>query len=394
MVHIFRRPVPAITPPIKVAHVAFSLQTGGMERLLVEFARRADRRRFCLHFFSLTDRGVPAEDIEDAGWPVDCLAKASGFRWRAVRRLQQAFRQHRIQVVHTHNTGAMIYGALAARWAGVPAVVHTRHGQRFGASRRQTWIFAAASRFMDRIVGVSQDSMDQCIREGVPSTRVRAIWNGIDLSRFAYTGSRPGGPAVLVARLVPEKDLPTLMQAAALVAQHEPAFRLQIAGDGPCMPEARETIARLGLHDHVRLLGECRDVPAVLQRASMFVMSSQTEGISLTLLEAMACGLPVVATRVGGNSEVVQHGQTGWLVPAGDVRELADAVQRLWRNEDEAQRLGRAGRERVEQYFDVQRMVSQYEDLYCEVLEDHIARKRRRPSAADNPIAQDEVHPM
>jgi glycosyltransferase involved in cell wall biosynthesis len=368
MIQLFSRSPKSVVEPFGVAHVAFSLQTGGMERLLVEFARRADRDRFRLHFFSLTDRGVPAEDIEHAGWPVYCLAKLPGFRWRAVRQLKDAFKQHGVRVVHTHNTGAMIYGALAARWAGVRAVIHTRHGQRFGARRRQTWTFAALSRLMDRIVGVSEDSARLCIREGVPPGRVRTIWNGIDLTRFAYTGSCPGGPAVLVARLVPAKDLPTLLQAAALVVRREPAFRLQVAGDGPCMPEARQTIQDLDLQDHVQLLGECRDVPAVLRQASLFVMSSRTEGISLTLLEAMACGLPVVATRVGGNTEVVQDGQTGWLVPAGDVQRLADAVERLWLDVEEGRRFGLAGRERVVRHFDIERMVRQYEDLYREVL--------------------------
>jgi glycosyltransferase involved in cell wall biosynthesis len=304
------------------------------------------------------------------------LAKRSGFRWSAVRSLAAAFRQHEIHVVHTHNSGAMIYGALAAKLAGGRAVIHTRHGQRFGASRRQNWSFACISRLIDRIVGVSQDSAQQCIREGVPSGRVRTIWNGIDVTRFAYAGSSPGGPAVLVARLVPEKDLPTLLQAVALLVQREPTFRLQVAGDGPCMQETRQTIQRLELNDHVELLGECRDVPSVLRRASLFVLSSRTEGISLTLLEAMACGLPIVATRAGGNGEVVEDGRTGLLVPVGDAEQLAAAVQRLWRDPDESRRFGEAGRERVVQHFDVNRMVGQYEDLYREVLAERAGEKR------------------
>lgn len=363
--------------PLGVAHVAFSLRTGGMERLLVEFARHADRERFRLNFFSLTDRGPPADDIEALGWPIDCLRKPPGFRWGAVRWLTKAFRQHGIRIVHTHNSGAMIYGALAARMAGVGAVIHTRHGQRFGASRRQNWTFAGISRLMDRVVGVSQDSAQQCIREGVPAGRVRTICNGIDLTRFTYAGSSAGGPAVLVARLVPEKDLPTLLQAVALLVRREPGFRLQVAGDGPCMQETRQALEQLGLNDHVQLLGECRDVPSVLRRASLFVLSSRTEGISLTLLEAMASGLPVVATRVGGNTEVVQDGRTGWLVPVGDAEQLAGAMERLWRNPDQARQFGEAGRQRVVQHFDVARMVGQYEDLYREVLAERGAGKRR-----------------
>jgi sugar transferase (PEP-CTERM/EpsH1 system associated) len=356
--------------PLGVAHIAFSLQTGGMERLLVEFARHADRQRFRLDFFSLTDRGAPADDIEDLAWPVHCLGKASGFRWSAVCRLAKEFRRLNTQVVHTHNSGAMIYGALAARLAGVPTVIHSRHGQRFGASRRQNWTFATMSRLIDRVVGVSEDSAQQCLREGVSASRVRTIWNGIDLARFSFAGNQPNGPAVLVARLVPEKDLPTLLRAVALLVQREPAFRLQVAGNGPCLEETRQAIQQLGLTNHVQLLGERRDVPEILRQASLFVLPSRTEGISLTLLEAMACGLPIVATRVGGNAEVVEHGRTGWLVPAGDAEQMAEAITRVWRNPDESRRFGQAGRQRVERHFDVQRMVRNYEHLYREVLDE------------------------
>ena len=134
------------------------------------------------------------------------------------------------------------------------------------------------------------------------------------------------------------------------------------------MSDARQMLQQYGLQGHVELLGERRDVPQILQQASLFVLSSRTEGISLTLLEAMASGLPVVATRAGGNSEVVEDGRTGKLVPVGDFQQLADALQSVWQNPEQARRFGDAGRERVERLFDVNRMVRQYEQLYGEVL--------------------------
>ncbi len=171
-------------------------------------------------------------------------------------------------------------------------------------------------------------------------------------------------PAVLVARLSPEKDIDTLLRATALVVRQDASFRLEIAGDGPCMSSLRQTSASLGLEEHVRFLGEVRDVAALLARAGLFVLSSLSEGISLTLLEAMACGLPLIATRVGGNPEVICDGETGFLVPPQNPRALADALLRLRCDHLLCVRLGEAGRRRVEAMFDVRRMVVQYEALY------------------------------
>ncbi len=380
----FGSPTP-LEPPYGVAHVAYSLQTGGMERLLVEYARRADRDEFRLHFYSLTDAGTPAEDIAACGWPIACLGKLSGFRGSVVRRLAKAFQRDGIQIVHTHNSGAMIYGVLAARLAGAQAIIHTRHGQRFGASTRQTWTFAAFTRWIDRVVSVSQDGVQRCRREGVPANRVRLVHNGIDWTRFSRTGPLGDGPAILVARLVPEKDLPNLLAATAQVVSREPAFRLQIAGDGPCLPETRQMIAEQGLDQHVQLLGERRDVPELLQQASLFVLPSLTEGISLTLLEAMASGLPVVATRVGGNAEVVEHGRTGLLVPASDAGQLAEAILQIAGDRELAQRFGAAGRERVQQLFDATHMVRQYEAMYREVLSERAGKRRVEDGGSGGP---------
>lgn len=355
--------------PRGVAHIAFSLKTGGMERLLVEFARNADRQRFRLNYFCLTEAGTPAQDIEHCGWPVQTLHKREGFRWSAVTHLAREFRRNRIAVVHSHNSGAMVYSALASRLAGVRAVIHTRHGQRFGAGQRQTLVFACLTRLIDRVVGVSQDSAAMSIREGVSPRRVRTVWNGIDVARFRYTGPTAGGPAVVVARLAPEKDLDTLLRATVSIVAQDPTFRLQIVGDGPCLPEVRRQVEQLQLTGQVQVLGERRDVPAILQAASVFVLPSKTEGISLTLLEAMASGLPVIATRVGGNPEVVQQGRTGWLVPAGDAEQLAAVLQGVRRDPAAAYRMGQAGRRRVEEHFNVVRMVHDYEDLYREVLD-------------------------
>jgi sugar transferase (PEP-CTERM/EpsH1 system associated) len=351
-------------PRLRVAHVSWGLNVGGLEKLLVEFARHADRARFDLHFVSLTTRGTLADDLEAQGWPVTALDEPGGLQPALVLRLAHLFRRARIDVVHTHDERPLLYGAAAARVARVRRVVHTRHGQKARNTRRQRWLFRLASSFADRVVSVSDDAAAWTLREGVAPRRVRTIRNGIDLTRFAYTGPAPDGPVVTVARLSPEKDVATLVRAAAVAVRQLPSFRLEVAGDGVCMPELRQLAAELGLEAHVRFLGEVRDVPALLGRARLFVLPSVEEGISLTLLEAMARGLPVVATRIGGNPEVVADGETGLIIPAREPEVMARAMLRLLCDAEEARRMGQAGRRRVETHFDVRRMVADYEALY------------------------------
>ncbi len=348
---------------LRVVHVVLQLDTGGMEKLLVEFARHADRGGFELRFVSLGSRGCLADDIEACGWPVMALEEPPGLRPGLVLRLARLFRRWGADVVHTHNTKPLIYAGPAARLAGARRVVHTRHGQRFGASRRATTLFRFAARMADRVVCVSDDSVRVSAGEGLVLSKLTRIWNGIDV-RFAYAGPRAGGPVVMVGRMSPEKDVATLLRAAAIAAREHSAFRLEIAGGGVCLPDLRRLVSDLGLGEHVTFLGEVQDIPSLLRRAGLFVLSSLTEGISMTLLEAMAVGLPVVATRVGGNPEVVVDGQTGLLVPPESPAELASAMLRLLHDPEGGHRMGRAGRLWVEQHFDIRRMVADYEALY------------------------------
>jgi glycosyltransferase involved in cell wall biosynthesis len=377
---MFRRAIH--TRRVRVVHVVRQMDVGGMEKLLVEFARHADRDRFDLRFVSLTTRGPVAGEIEACGWPVTALGEPGGLRPALPFRLAGLFGRWRADVVHTHNTAPLLYGAPAARLVRVPGVIHTRHGQHFRAGRRQATAFRLASHLADRVVCVSADSARLSAREGVARGQLRTVWNGIDLARFAYRGPCPGGPAVMVARLSPEKDAATLLRAAALVVRHRPDFRLEIAGTGTCLPDLRRLAGELGLDGCVRFLGEVRDVPALLERAGLFVLPSLSEGVSLTLLEAMARGLPVVATRVGGTPEVVADGETGFLVPAAAPEQLAERITALLDRPDVGRAMGAAGRRRVEEAFSAAAMVGQYERIYDWVLRRAVATRAVRGCVA------------
>ena len=211
---------------------------GGLEKLLVEFARHADRARFDLRFVTLGDRGHLADEIEALGWPVLALGMPTGLRPRAVLELARLFRRERVDVVHTHSEGPLLYGAPAARLAGVGRV--DPHPAPRARPRQQLAAGEAGRRPASRAGSTASSASPTtargtCVAEGVPADRVVTVRNGIDLARFAYTGPRPGGPAVIVARLVPEKDHATLLRAWARVVAEEPDFRLEIAGDGPCL---------------------------------------------------------------------------------------------------------------------------------------------------------------
>jgi len=342
------------------------LDTGGQEKLLLEFARHADRRRFKLYFLSLTTRARLGAEIEAQGWPVVALSQPPGFRPGIAWRIAHWLRRWRIDVVHTHDSKPLIYATPAARMVSAERVVHTRHHARLASiTRRQTWLANFASRLVNDYVCVSKESARIAAQEGVPPGRVRTLWNGVDVERFGCAGPNPLGPAVLVARLSPEKDIATLVRAVALVARENPSFRLEVAGTGPCLAELRQLAKELSVETNVAFLGEVRDVASLLARACLFVLSSLTEGISLTLLEAMSCGLPVVATRVGGNPEVVIDGETGLLVAPRDSVGLARAIQELYRDYARCRQLGSAGRHRVEYHFTVGRMVAAYEAIYA-----------------------------
>ena len=268
-------------------------------------------------------------------------------------------------MVHTHDERPHIYGAIAGRLACIPHIVHTRHrGQNLVVSTRQKLLLRFVATLTDRFICVSHDSARLAEAQGVSRRQLVVIWNGIDTTRFRPHTPVPHGPLVTVARLSPEKDIQTAIRAMALLKDTAPAMHLEIAGDGPCMTDLRELVKNLDVEKQVHLLGQVRNIPALLAHASLFLLPSRTEGISLTLLEAMASGLPVVTTRVGGNPEVVAEGITGWLVPPGDPSALADKLLQVWRDPAAAASLGKAGRARVEAHFDIRHMMAQMEQLY------------------------------
>ncbi len=354
---------------LRVCHVSMTLLTGGLERLLVEFGRHRDAERFYCEFLALDAIGTPGDDLRQMGLEVASVADNASGKLSRLQHLVRRFRTGRFDIVHTHNTLAHFYGSLAAHLAGVPVVVNSQHGRGCGKTWKARLQFRLANRWTDRVIGVSEDAARLCQRDDRRSAeRITAIWNGIDVDRFDFRSPSPEPVAISVARLSKEKDFETLLRAVWILIKEHPDFRLKLVGDGAERSKLEALARDLKLDRNVEFLGERHDIPDLLRQAGFFVSSSTTEGISLTILEAMAVGLPVVTTNVGGNPEIVVEGGTGRLVSPRSPDELALAMRQMLADRDAWPVMGQLGRQRIEKHFNVRSMVRQYEDLYLDLL--------------------------
>lgn len=295
-----------------------------------------------------------------------------------VKHLYSLVRELRIDLIHTHNPSPHFYGALAGFLARIP-VVHTKHGRNYPNKIKKVFLNRVAGYLTRKIIAVSGNAAEVCICvEKVSPDKVMVIHNGIDTGLYApTTDSLPTSQKetqdsvctiAIVARLSPEKDHAILLAACKLLRDRQILFRLIIIGDGPLRSKLEQSVREYGLTSRVEIAGMCNDVANQLRRLDIFVLCSTTEGISLTLLEAMATSIPVVATNVGGNPEVVVDGTTGFLVPAQNPELLADRLSLLIHDKQLRKIMGSAGRKRVEEHFDIRQTVRRYEELYQDVL--------------------------
>jgi sugar transferase (PEP-CTERM/EpsH1 system associated) len=367
-----------MTDPISVVHVVRSLDVGGLENGVVNLVNRAPAgMRHTV--VCMTVAGAFASRLRPEV-EVLALGKKTGHDPRTFVRLVSLLRRLRPSIVHSHNW-ATFDAVLAARLARVPAVIHGEHGRDMtdpeGRNRRRNWLRRASAPLVDRFVAVSEDLRHWLVDDiGLPRPKVVTIHNGVDTIRFAPADSTAARIALglppdelvvgTVGRLDPVKDHATLVRAFAAVARRVRAF-LVIVGDGPCRLELERLVAALGIARRVRLLGERADVPAVLDAVDLFVLPSFAEGLSNTLLEAMAMGIPVVVTRVGGNAELVEDGANGAHVPRHDPEALATAMATYLEDANLRSVHGKSSRQRAVEHFGLERMVAAYTALYRDV---------------------------
>lgn len=313
--------------------------------------------------------GELAAALRRAGVPVHLFPGADrSFSWQALRSLTGLMRQWRPQIAHTHGSLA---GRVAAALAGA-RIVYTKHGlaaaeERAVQLREPNGLLkrASVSLMADRIVAVSEAVKAALVASGAAPERIRVIPGGVDPALYAAVPQPPASVVGALGRLEREKGFDVLLEALALLPGE---VRLVLGGAGFQRDALAAQAAALGLQDRVRMTGFVSDVPAFLGEAGIFVLPSRSEGLGLVLLEAMAAGRPVVASRVGGIPEVVVDEETGLLVPPEDPRALAAALERLLADPALARRMGEAGRQRVAALFSARRMAEQTAALYEELI--------------------------
>lgn len=388
-------------PPL-VVHLIYRLDIGGLETLLVDTINRMPAQRYRHAVVCLTDYTEFAQRITRPGVGLFALHKKPGLGLGSHLALLRLLRRLRPAVLHTYNIGTLEYAAVAML-AGVPVRVHAEHGRDAGdpqgLNRKHNLLRRLLVPVVDRYVPVSHD-LRAWLKEvvGIPDAKNEFIGNGVDTARF-----RPGpvqgdplepwqapGAFVIgtVGRLQDVKHQACLVDAFALLRRLLPddsaRLRLVLVGDGPLRAQLAARIEAAGLGEVAFLAGPRSDVAPVMRSFSLFALPSIAEGTPVTLLEAMASSLPVVASRVGGIPDLVQDGATGTLAPPGDPEALAAALAAYVRDGALAARHGAAGRVRVEQRYSIDAMLSSYLALYDGLCNTKTTLQKRITSCAES----------
>lgn len=359
---------------LKVLHIVLGLQVGGLEKFVLDLtdSYQANVQSTILCLADPHAQYEIATNAEIIRWD-----KGAGFSLSWALKISRLVKKGQYDLIHTHNPSPHFYGSIAGLLTRVP-VVHTKHGRNYPGSFKKVLLNRIASQLSQRIVAVSTDAADVCRQiEKIPASKVQTILNGVDVERF-FPGSQGTlrdelqiGDHIpllgIVARLSSEKNHRLLLDTCQILKSNGSLFHLAIIGDGPLREDLEQGVITRNLEGSVTFLGMRQDIPKLVRAFDVFVLSSRTEGVSLTLLEAMSCCVPVVATDVGGNPEVVVDGVTGFIVPQ-DAKALAQKIKVFIQDAGLREMMGKAGRERVLAKFTLIKAAELYLDLYNSVV--------------------------
>jgi len=372
--------------PIKILHVVGRFGVGGSERQQTELIKRLPPDRFSQVVATMQITGPFFEEINERGIEVIEYPFTAFYNRTALRRyraLAGLIRERGIELVHCHDFYSNIFGTISARLAGTRRIITSRRDIGTMFSTAQRLVQRIAYGLAAAVVANSQAARDVLIRsEHLPARKIHCIYNCVDTDRFQPApppdglaqslGIPPGAPvAGIIASLRPVKGHEIFLRAAAEIHASRPEARFLIVGDGELRENLQQLAAKLSLRDAVIFAGARKDIPQLLNLMTLLVSASHSESLSNAIVEAMACGRPVVATNVGGNPELVIDDQTGYVVEPQDPHALADRALRILSHHALADRLGAAALERVRNDFTPDRLLENMQALYHSVLQNH-----------------------
>lgn len=366
------------TPPLHIVHVTLSLDYGGLERVILHLVNQAPGLGQRVDILCLERPGALAERAEILGAKVYCSKKQPGLRFDTIKAVQEVLDHLKPDVVHTHQIGALFYTGPAARQAKVPVIVHTEHGKTI-TGMKQKLLGWWAARYAQRFYCVSADIQSTLTGFMVPRNKLEVLANGIDTTKLAEPvdtialrrnwNIAPDAVVLgTIGRLAYVKRQDLMLQVFARVCQKIPGAVLLLVGDGEERSKLESIAVQLGVIDQVRFTGFQSEPGKFLHLMSAFLLTSESEGMPLSLLEAWAVGVPVASFAVGGLPELIRHSETGYLAEFGKVDQLAHLVVHLIVHPKEAQLIIDRCRDEVRQRFNVATMARAYDTRYRELL--------------------------
>lgn len=366
---------------INVLHVIHSLDLGGAEKLVVEFVEGTNRKLFHTTVCCLDRVGKLGEILISKGFSVLTLKRKPGVDYKLICRLNKLFREKRIDIVHAHQYTPFFYTSLAKNYLKKPRIIFTEHG-RFYPEKRKLKRFIIdpfLSLLASEIIAVSEFTKNSMVcYDNFPRKKIKVIFNGVNLKRSNINQvgklkelniNSEDFVLATAARLDLAKNHIMLINVMKIITKVVPNCKLLIIGEGSEYEKLNAAINEYGLSEYVFLLGYRNDVLEMFFASDVFLLSSLTEGTSVTLLEAMYTGLPAIVTNVGGNPEILKDKVTGYLVNSNDAPAMAEKILLLFQNRDLAKKLGMEGRKRVVTQFSFETMLKKYEELYIKYAE-------------------------
>lgn len=365
---------------IRVLHVVQSMETGGLENGIVNLVNHSNNDEFIVDILCLRARGELADRITNPNSQVFFDGNQDQSKLIAIKKVYRQCKLYPYDIVHSHGYATMLASYIGATIAGCPYIINGEHGTLYHNSRKEILIQRFLFNRMKLNLSVSQVLTDTiCQLFSVSQHKFQTIINGVDTEKFIpeqepqlvkqklqnELGLTDNNIVIgSVGRLVAVKNYPSLIKAMALVKSEVAQAKLLLAGEGAERAKLESLISDLELTQQVILLGRRDDVPDLMKLYDIFVLPSFSEGLSNTLLESMASGTPVVASKVGGNSEIVAEGRSGYLYDSDDVQGLAKILIELTKQKDNCSELGQQARKHIENNFSIATMVKHYEDTY------------------------------